>query len=293
MSPFLGAGLFLARVGGGPRIGPVPRSACFVAGTLIHTRDGLKPIEEISLTDFVLSRPENDGEQGERRVVNLVRFDDKPILEIVVAGAGGRTETFQATGEHPFWVEGEGWVAASELKADDRLRLADGGDACIASVTDTGTTAAVFNFEVDGWHTYHIGKLGVWVHNADCFVDTLHGRLPYRQVMDVAHRNAESVLGAVPRGRHLHHVSQLRGTAPPQMLERVQRMVDIQHAILARHGINWATDPVNLVHARRGGGVHSPDAVRDLTRDLIGARNGSTADIVEILQEHGRRAARK
>lgn len=30
------------------------------------------------------------------------------------------------------------------------------------------TTAPVYNFEVDGWHTYHVGKLGVWVHNADC-----------------------------------------------------------------------------------------------------------------------------
>lgn len=200
---------------------------------------------------------------------------------------------FGTTAEHPFWVEGEGWVAAGELSAGDRLRLADGGDALVASVEDAGATAAVFNFEVDGWHTYHVGALGVWVHNADCFVDTLHGRLPYRQVMDVAHRNAEAVLGAVPGGRHLHHVSQLRGTAPPQLLERVQRMVDIQHTILARHGINWATDPRNLVHAVNGRGVHSPSAVEDLTRDLIGARNGATDDIVEILQEHGRRAARK
>ena len=26
----------------------------------------------------------------------------------------------------------------------------------------------VYNFEVEGFHTYHIGELGVWVHNTNC-----------------------------------------------------------------------------------------------------------------------------
>jgi hypothetical protein len=31
----------------------------FVAGTLIHTQTGLKPIEQIQVGDFVLSKPES------------------------------------------------------------------------------------------------------------------------------------------------------------------------------------------------------------------------------------------
>jgi len=26
----------------------------------------------------------------------------------------------------------------------------------------------VYNIEVEGFHTYHVGELGVWVHNANC-----------------------------------------------------------------------------------------------------------------------------
>lgn len=29
-------------------------------------------------------------------------------------------------------------------------------------------TDTVYNFEVQDFHTYHIGEIGVWVHNADC-----------------------------------------------------------------------------------------------------------------------------
>ncbi len=29
-------------------------------------------------------------------------------------------------------------------------------------------TATVFNFELDDFHTYFIGKNGIWVHNQNC-----------------------------------------------------------------------------------------------------------------------------
>ena len=40
----------------------------FVAGTLIHTQTGLKPIEQIQVGDFVLSKSENSSEQAYKRV---------------------------------------------------------------------------------------------------------------------------------------------------------------------------------------------------------------------------------
>ncbi len=72
---------------------------------------------------------------------------------------------------HPFWSEagGEdgtgGFVAASELEIGEPLRLHDGSPASVTSITNTGTIEPVYNFSVDGWHTYHVGELGVWVHN--------------------------------------------------------------------------------------------------------------------------------
>ena len=38
----------------------------------------------------------------------------------------------------------------------------------ILSQTKLTHTDTVYNFEVDDFHTYHIGEFGVWVHNADC-----------------------------------------------------------------------------------------------------------------------------
>lgn len=51
---------------------------CFVAGTLVHTRDGLRPIEQIQVGDYVLSKPEDgNGETAYKRVVNTFEFADK------------------------------------------------------------------------------------------------------------------------------------------------------------------------------------------------------------------------
>ncbi|WP_259459085.1 HINT domain-containing protein [Moraxella catarrhalis] len=35
-------------------------------------------------------------------------------------------------------------------------------------ISTTQPPQTVYNFEVQDFHTYHIGEYGVWVHNADC-----------------------------------------------------------------------------------------------------------------------------
>ena len=44
----------------------------------------------------------------------------------------------------------------------------------IISQTKLDHTETVYNFEVQDFHTYHIGKYGVWVHNAEC-CDVIQG----------------------------------------------------------------------------------------------------------------------
>lgn len=61
-----------------------------------------------------------------------------------------------------------GWVAAKDLKPGDQVRLADGTKAYVTSVKQTDIVEPVYNFEVEGFHTYHVGELGVWVHNDNC-----------------------------------------------------------------------------------------------------------------------------
>ncbi|ERL56981.1 polymorphic toxin-type HINT domain-containing protein [Psychrobacter aquaticus] len=43
----------------------------------------------------------------------------------------------------------------------------------VISQTKINKTYTVYNFEVDEFHTYHISKFGVWVHNACWIADKM------------------------------------------------------------------------------------------------------------------------
>jgi hypothetical protein len=96
----------------------VKELGCFVAGTLVHTREGLRPIEQIKVGDFVLSKPESgEGEQSYQRVTRTYEYEDREVYfaawiveDRVVPRAQpvdfSKLERGYAvvTGAHPFWV---------------------------------------------------------------------------------------------------------------------------------------------------------------------------------------------
>jgi hypothetical protein len=139
---------------------------------MVLTRDGLKPIEQIRDGDVVWSRSEHNVDEAAWRPVVAWRLTgEQEIYDVHVSTSDGRSDTFRTTEMHPFWVEkgGDegtgGFVAAGYLDRGDQLRLADGSAAYVTSVEATGVIEPVYNFSVEGWHTYHVGELGVWVHN--------------------------------------------------------------------------------------------------------------------------------
>ena len=89
---------------------------------------------------------------------------------MTIENAEGEQETIDSTPEHPFYVEGKGWVNASALRAGMVVWLADGTKAIIQDVwvEYLAEAVAVFNFKVEDFHTYFIGYSGVLVHNANC-----------------------------------------------------------------------------------------------------------------------------
>ena len=119
---------------------------CFVAGTLVHTKDGLKPIEQIQIGDWVLSKPESgEGEVAYKRVVNTFSFADKEIWSvdfIVGDDLDNGLEGLIVTGNHPFWVKGEGWTRVDHLYQSARLLLADGREATVFSIKPVYKTEA-------------------------------------------------------------------------------------------------------------------------------------------------------
>lgn len=143
---------------------------CFAAGTAVHVADGLKAIEEVEVGDLVWSRDDETGELALRRVVRTFITPDKPLLAVTLASADGTTEELRVTGEHPFWVRGRGWSKASELLEGDELPALSGGWSRVSGTTALRERETVFNFEVEGFHTYFVGTAGTWVHNT-CWDD--------------------------------------------------------------------------------------------------------------------------
>lgn len=131
---------------------------CFVAGSLVHTKEGLKPIEQIQVGEWVLSRPEMGGEPAYKRVTRTLAFEGKVVWtveyilkpEFDLARAENRfispesSRRLVVTENHPFWVEGKGWTQASSLEPGDILITADGGG---AEVTDAART---YRYDIEG-----------------------------------------------------------------------------------------------------------------------------------------------
>ena len=128
------------------RLKPLQADSCFIRGTRVHTKDGLKPIEAIKVGDYVLSAPEDGtGKPEYKRVVNVFVHQHKTIRKVNSYGPDAQTQYFvAATGNHPFWVEGKGWTRADELKRGNVLRRLDG------SFTEIADQYPVYRTEQDG-----------------------------------------------------------------------------------------------------------------------------------------------
>ena len=134
---------------------------CFVKGTLVHTPDGLKPIEDIQVGDLVASKDENSGETSWKPVVRLYHHHDQQILNLTLKRGTGEQETFGVTSEHPFWVVGEGWTKAGELEIGDQVTAISGKVLTVEVVDADSQLQDTFNFEVAETHTYFVGEQGV------------------------------------------------------------------------------------------------------------------------------------
>jgi hypothetical protein len=139
---------------------------CFAGGTLVTTKAGLKPIEDIEEGEFVASKDDATGEVAWKPVTaKFVNDDDRLTYRLIVANESGEQEDYEVTDNHPFNVVGRGWVDSIDLDAGMTIPSHMGGVLTVVGITPLNRSPVTYNFEVGDFHTYFVGQHGAWVHN--------------------------------------------------------------------------------------------------------------------------------
>lgn len=118
---------------------------CFVGGTLVHTERGLVQIQDIQIGERVLSADPITGQRSYQAVTKVIKTENQRVIfmefeyqlepelsffeklklakeirtKFGLEGIGLPSVQFVVTPEHPFWVEGKGWITANQLTTAD------------------------------------------------------------------------------------------------------------------------------------------------------------------------------
>lgn len=81
-------------------------------------------------------------------------------------------EEIITTDNHPFYVQGRGFIDAGSLLVRDKLIGVNGEDLIVEDyhIELTEESVSVYNFQVEDFHTYFVGECSAWSHNAECIV---------------------------------------------------------------------------------------------------------------------------
>lgn len=206
---------------------------CFAAGTLVHTKEGLVPIEQVKVGDFVLSKHDSGtGKQAYKRVLKVFAHAPQRVIQVEYRPDPTQNRNFiiTCTANHPFWVKDLGWTPAEALYRTSRenwLKRANGRNVV---ATDTTTVYASDQAGV-GWlpsydgDTQAPGALWDFINHRLVAVDVealdkiQHHQIPYN----------DPQFGTFPQELYLH--------LPVYNLE----VEDFHTYYVGEHGI-WAHD---------------------------------------------------
>ena len=151
--------------------------ACFVAGTLINTMTGLVAIEHLRAGDKIIADDPDTFEVGEKTILEAFERQVDKFVHLTING-----EKIVTTDNHPFYVQGRGFIEAGSLFVGDKLISADGKDLIVGAleIEQCENPVTVYNFKVEDYHTYFVGENVIYVHNATCTpenMDALKGHI--------------------------------------------------------------------------------------------------------------------
>ena len=144
---------------------PPPRSprpthaSCFVAGTPVWTVRGQLPIERIRIGDLVASQDPESGEVAFKPVMQTTVRQNAEVVSVDLNGS-----TLKPTGGHLFWVAGEGWTKARNLKSGQTLHCAS-GTVQVSLVSEEPQPEQTYNLVVADFNTYFVGPEKILSHD--------------------------------------------------------------------------------------------------------------------------------
>jgi RHS repeat-associated protein len=135
---------------------------CFLAGTIVKTKQGDKPIEDVQEGDYLLAQDIETGEIAYKKVLKKhIIQENKELYWVYLSG-----EVIKVTGQHPFRI-GKEWVEVQYLHKGDSVTLYTGKKVAIDSIATYAGQYTVYTFTVEDFHTYYVSASGVLVKNCD------------------------------------------------------------------------------------------------------------------------------
>ncbi|WP_240655388.1 polymorphic toxin-type HINT domain-containing protein [Flammeovirga pectinis] len=150
---------FLKPVGvGEDKIPSIMRHFCFPAGTQIFANGKpFKPIEKIVIGDYV----DTKNDQGKRVLAKVVSTKVSFTDSLVILYHGNK-KLLTSTPNHRIYTPA-GFKKARDFIEGDEIEDVHGELLSIDSIHSYASDELVYNFEVEGFHSYYAD--GVYVHN--------------------------------------------------------------------------------------------------------------------------------
>jgi hypothetical protein len=135
----------------------------FVSGTPILTKEGRKSAEDIVAGVSVWATDPTTHKSGYHTVTRVSLNSTDHLMQLLTDSR----EKIEATPDSLFWVNTKGWIEAKSLFPGEQLLQKDGTFAHVFNVIPVRAPATkVYSIEVEGFHTFYVGKTGLLVHNA-------------------------------------------------------------------------------------------------------------------------------
>ena len=155
-------------------------------------------------------------------------------------------EEIITTTNHPFYVVGEGFVQAGDLKVGSPLLLLDGTTEKVSRiyVEALQTLVKVYNFEVEDWHTYYVSEEACLVHNS-CGVGGSKTANPYE--LEPTHPQTKSNRQMNKLTEQIKADGKIKETIKYVEYKGKKYVVDGHHRLIAAKRLHFQEVPIEEV----------------------------------------------